>query len=89
MLYAGAFMVLSSLSVLLGTLGQMQGSTALFGWSALFLAILGAVSVAAQRDGRPVVAGLSAFVAIALVGISRRLSARRDRARRRRRAVRQ
>ncbi len=69
LLYAGAYTVFISLSVLLGTLAEMQGSTALLGWSALFLAILGAVAVAAHRDGRPVVAGLSAFVAVALVGV--------------------
>jgi hypothetical protein len=69
LLYAGAFTVLSSLAALLGTLAEMHGSTALVGWSALLLSILGALTVAAHRDGRPVVAGLCAFVAVALVGV--------------------
>ncbi len=67
--YAGAFTVLASLGVLLGTLGDIHGSTALVGWSALILGILGALAVAARRDGRPVVAGLCAFVAVSTVGV--------------------
>ena len=69
LLYAGAFTVLGALSVLLGSLAEMHGSTALIGWSALFLALLLAVAVAADRDGRLVVAGLSAFVAVAVAGV--------------------
>lgn len=69
LVYAGAFTVLSSLGVLLGTLGDLQGSTALVGWSALFLAILVVLAVAARRDGRPVVAGLCAFVAVSVLGV--------------------
>ena len=62
-------MVLGSLAVLLGTLGDMQGSTALVGWSAVVLAILVALAVAASRNGRPVVAGLCGFVAVAVVAV--------------------
>jgi hypothetical protein len=69
LVYAGAFMVLGSLGVLLGTLGDMHGSTALVAWSALVLAVLVALSVATSRDGRPVVAGLCAFVAVAVVAV--------------------
>ena len=69
LVYAGAFMVLGSLSVLLGTLGDTQGSTALLGWSVLVLAILVALAVAASRNGRPVVAGLCGFVAVAVVAV--------------------
>jgi hypothetical protein len=69
LLYAGGFTVLASLGMLLGTLGDLHGSTALVGWSALFLAILAALAVAARRDGRHVVAGLCAFVAVAVVGV--------------------
>lgn len=69
LLYAGAFTVLASLGTLLATLGDLQGSTALVGWSALFLAILAALAVAARRDGRLVVAGLCAFVAVSVVGV--------------------
>ena len=61
--------MLGSLGVFLGALGDMQGSTALLGWSALVLAILVALTVAASRNGRPVVAGLSGFVAVAVVAV--------------------
>jgi hypothetical protein len=64
LLYLGAFVVLVSLGVLLGTLGEMDGAGGLAGWSALFLALLLALTVAARRDGRSVVAGLCAFVAL-------------------------
>jgi hypothetical protein len=60
----GAFVVLASLSVLFGTLGDLHGSGGLALWSVLFLAILLALTVAARRDSRPVVAGLSGFVAL-------------------------
>lgn len=69
LVYAGAFTVLVSLGVLLGTLGDIHGSTALVAWSALVLAILVALAVAASRNGRPVVAGLSGFVAVAVVAV--------------------
>ena len=69
LVYAGAFTVLVSLGVLLGALGDLHGSTALVGWSALALAVLVALSVAASRDGRPVVAGLCAFVAVGAVAV--------------------
>ncbi|HEX4930821.1 MAG TPA: hypothetical protein VFV62_08935 [Gaiellaceae bacterium] len=64
LLYSGAFVVLASLSVLFGTLGDLHGSGGLAGWSALFLAILLALTIAARRDNRPVVAGLCGFVAL-------------------------
>jgi len=64
LLYLGAFVVLASLGVLFGTLGDMHGAGGLVGWSALFLAILLALTEAARRDGRPVIAGLCAFVAL-------------------------
>lgn len=70
LLYAGAFTVLGALGVLLGSLAEMHGSTALIGWSALFLALLLAVAVASDRDDRRVVAGLSAFVAVAVAGVA-------------------
>lgn len=70
LLYVGAFTVLGALGVLLGSLAKMHGSTALIGWSALFLALLLAVAAASDRDGRPVVAGLSAFVAVAVAGVA-------------------
>lgn len=69
LLYAGAFTVLLALSTLLGDLGDEQGSTALVGWSALFLALLLAAAFAAERRERPVVAGLAAFVAVAVAGV--------------------
>jgi hypothetical protein len=67
--YTGAFIVLFSLVALLGTLGEMHGSGGLVGWSALILAILAAVAVWARRGGRPVVAGLTAFVGLVVVGV--------------------
>jgi hypothetical protein len=69
LLYTGAIVVLVSLGVLLGALADLHGSTALIGWSALFLALLLGVAVAAERDGRAVLAGLAAFVAVALTGV--------------------
>jgi len=62
-------MVLGSLSVLLGTLGDMQGSPAHHDCPLLVLAILVALAVAASRNGRPVVAGLCGFVAVAVVAV--------------------
>lgn len=64
LLYAGAFTVLVSLGVLLGTLQELHGSTALIGWSALVLVALLAAAVASERAERPVTAGLAAFVAV-------------------------
>lgn len=69
LLYAGALTVFVSLGVLLGALADLHGSTALVGWSALVLAVLVGLAVAAHRDGRPVVAGLCAFVAVGVVGV--------------------
>ena len=69
LVYTGAFFVLGALGVLLGTLNDKHGSVALVGWSALVLAILVALAVVASRNGRPVVAGLSGFVAVALVAV--------------------
>jgi hypothetical protein len=68
LVYAGATTVLVSLLALLGDLGDRHGSWGLAGWSALVLAILVAVVVRA-RDGRPVLAGLAAFVAVVIVGV--------------------
>jgi hypothetical protein len=64
LLYAGAITVLVSLSVLLVELEQLHGSTALIGWSALFLVLLLAAAAASERAERPVTAGLAAFVAL-------------------------
>jgi hypothetical protein len=64
LLYTGALTVLVSLGVLLAELEDLHGSTALIGWSALFLVVLLAAAVASERAERPVTAGLAAFVAI-------------------------
>lgn len=69
LLYAGAFTVLVSLGILLDELADLHGSWALFGWSALFLALLLVAAVASERAERPVVAGLAAFVALAAFGV--------------------
>lgn len=69
LVYAGALTVLVSLLILLGDLGDRHGSWGLAGWSALVLAILVAVAVRVRRDGRPLLAGLTAFVAVAVFGV--------------------
>lgn len=69
LLYAGAFTVLVALAVFFGDLGEGQGSWALVGWSALALVILCVAAVAAHQDGRRVVAGLAAFVAIGALAV--------------------
>lgn len=69
LLYAGALTTLVSLGVLLGALADLHGSTALVGWSALFLALLLAAAVVLERSRRAVLAGLTAFVAVGVVGV--------------------
>jgi hypothetical protein len=69
LLYLGAFTVLVSLALLLGTLSDLHGSTALLGWSALFLTLMLVAAVASERAGRPVVAGLAAFVALIVFAV--------------------
>jgi hypothetical protein len=69
LLYTGALTVLAALGVLLASLGEMHGSTALVGWSALFLALLLAAAAAARRRGQHVLAGLCAVVAVASFGV--------------------
>lgn len=69
LVYAGALTVLLALAAMLGDLGNRNGSWGLAGWTALVLAILIALVARFDRDGRPVVAGLTAFVAVALTGV--------------------
>jgi hypothetical protein len=69
LVYAGALTVLVSLVALLGDLADRHGSWALAGWTALVLAVLVALTARFHRDGRPVVAGLTAFVAVAITGV--------------------
>ena len=69
LVYAGALTVLFALAALLGDLGDRHGSWGLVGWSALALAILVVLTVRFERGGRPVVAGLAAFVAVAIAGV--------------------
>jgi hypothetical protein len=64
--YAGALTVLAALVALLGDLGDRQGSWALTGWSLLVLAILLVLTARFERERRPVLTGLTAFVAIAI-----------------------
>jgi hypothetical protein len=68
LVYAGALTVLLALAALLGDLGNRNGAWGLAGWTALVLAILVALVARFHRDGRPVVAGLTAFVAVAVTG---------------------
>lgn len=70
LLYAGAFTVLVSLGVLLGTLGDLHGSWALVGWCALVFALLAVAADRSRRDGREVTAGLAAFVAVVVFGVA-------------------
>ena len=67
--YTGALIVLLALVVLLGDLGDSQGSWALTGWSALVLAILLLLTARFEREGRRLLTGLTAFVAIAIVAV--------------------
>jgi len=69
LVYAGTLTVLLALAALLGDLGNRNGSWGLAGWTALVLAILVALVARFDRDGRPVVAGLTAFVAVAVTGL--------------------
>lgn len=69
LVYTGALTVLFALVALLGDLGDRHGSWGLVGWSALVLAILLALTARFEREGRPVVAGLAAFVAVAITGV--------------------
>ena len=69
LLYAGAFTVVAALGTLLAALGEMHGSTALVGWSALFLALLLVSAVAARLRAQHVLAGLCAFVAVGSFGV--------------------
>jgi hypothetical protein len=64
LVYAGALTVLVSLNVLFALIADDHGSTALLGWSALILVLLVALAGASERAGRPVTAGLAAFVAL-------------------------
>ena len=67
--YAGALTVLVSLVVLLGDAGDRHGSWALTGWSALALVILLVLTARFEREGRPLLTGLTAFVAVAIVAV--------------------
>jgi hypothetical protein len=67
--YAGALTVLLALLALLGDLGNRHGSWALAGWAALALAVLAGLTVRFEREGRPLEAGLAAFVAVGAVGV--------------------
>ena len=69
LLYAGALTVLVSLGVLLADLQDLHGSGALIGWSALVFALLLVAAVASERAGRPVTAGLAAFVALVVFAV--------------------
>jgi hypothetical protein len=67
--YTGALTVLVALVALLGDLGNGQGSWALAGWSLLALTILLALTARFEREERPVLTGLTAFVAIAITAV--------------------
>jgi len=69
LLYAGAVTTMLALGALFGSIADLHGSAALAGWSALSLAALVATALASRRTGRPVVAGLAAFVTVGVTGV--------------------
>lgn len=69
LLYAGALVVLAAAVALLGSLSEDYGEGAFFGWSALVLAAVTALTVAFDRAGKRVTAGLFAFVSVGVFAV--------------------
>jgi hypothetical protein len=67
--YAGALTALVALVTLLGDLGDRHGQWGLAGWSLVALAILLVLTARFEREGRPLLTGLTAFVAVAIAGV--------------------
>ena len=69
LVYAGALTVLSSAVWLDSNLSDRYSSAAFAGWAALVLACALFVALAFKRAGRPLLAGLFAFVSVALFAV--------------------
>ncbi len=67
--YAGALMVLVASVFLLGVISDEHSNGALAGWSVLFFAVAAATAMGLRRAGRPVPAGLFAFVSVGLFAL--------------------
>jgi hypothetical protein len=67
--YAGAFTVLIALFSLLGVISSEHGKGAFAGWTVVFFLVIEACAFALKRRGRPVAAGLFAFVAVGMFGV--------------------
>jgi hypothetical protein len=69
LMYAGAFVVLASAIGLLSTLGDDYSEAALFGWSALVLAVVAVATAVFDAMGHQVTAGLFAFVTVGIFAV--------------------
>jgi hypothetical protein len=67
--YTGALMVLVASFFLQDVISDDHGKGAFAGWSVLFFAVAAACAVGLRRAGRPVPAGLFAFVSVGLFAI--------------------
>jgi hypothetical protein len=67
--YAGAFTVLIASFSLLGVIASEHGKGAFAGWSVVFFVAIEACAVALEQRGRPVAAGLFAFVAVGMFAV--------------------
>jgi hypothetical protein len=69
LLYAGALVVLLTAVFLLGALSDEYGSAALFGWSALVLAIVVVMMLGITVAGHRLLAGLFAFISVGVFAV--------------------
>ncbi|MGH3142657.1 MAG: hypothetical protein ACRDO9_05955 [Gaiellales bacterium] len=70
LMYAGAFVVLSAMIVLLGWLATEHSDGGFFGWSLLVWAVIGVVAVGFELSGERVAAGLFAFVSLVALSVA-------------------
>lgn len=68
--YAGALTVLISLLSLLGVISSEHGKGAFAGWAVVFFLAVETCAVALKQRGRPVAAGLFAFVAVGMFAVT-------------------
>ena len=69
LVYTGALVVLASAIGLLATLGSDYSEGAFFGWSALVLAVVSVATLAIERTGHRLTAGLFAFVTVGVFAV--------------------